>query len=179
MDIIAYGSDYGGSKMELDIRGLKNQKEGIIEAEFNQQLESDALKSLQAEFVSPPRVYIKAFRNGDLITVSGTVTVKLRLSCVRCLEPFTKIFNENFMVYYSSNPEEQDEEIKQLIGSKIDLEPLVLDSIILALPMKLLCGENCKGLCSICGQNLNERECGCERVDIDPRLADLKKLLDT
>jgi uncharacterized protein len=61
-------------------------------------------------------------------------------------------------------------------GKVIDLDPLVREQLVLALPAYTVCGEGCKGLCPVCGGNLNERECGCDRRVPDPRWAGLKNL---
>lgn len=61
-------------------------------------------------------------------------------------------------------------------GKTIDLDPIVREQVLLALPLYVVCKDDCKGLCSVCGQNLNERECGCERKRVDPRLAALKDI---
>ncbi|MDD2499121.1 MAG: DUF177 domain-containing protein, partial [Desulfitobacteriaceae bacterium] len=71
-----------------------------------------------------------------------------------------------------------EEEIYFYEGDKIDILPQVLQTILLELPMKVLCREDCKGLCPVCGTNLNIKECRCERESIDPRLAALKNLLN-
>jgi uncharacterized protein len=60
-------------------------------------------------------------------------------------------------------------------GKEIDLDPILREQILLALPGYPLCREGCKGLCPACGQNLNERECGCDRHVPDPRWAGLEK----
>jgi uncharacterized protein len=60
-------------------------------------------------------------------------------------------------------------------GKEIDLDPLVREQLLLALPEYPLCREDCRGLCSACGQNLNEKDCGCERHVPDPRWAALEK----
>lgn len=59
-------------------------------------------------------------------------------------------------------------------GKTIDLDPILREQVLLALPISVVCRDDCRGLCSMCGQNLNERECGCERKVLDPRLAALK-----
>jgi uncharacterized protein len=61
-------------------------------------------------------------------------------------------------------------------GRTIDLDPIVREQVLLALPVSVLCREDCKGLCAQCGQNLNEAECGCERKVVDPRLAVLRTI---
>jgi uncharacterized protein len=58
------------------------------------------------------------------------------------------------------------------------IDEIIVDNIILSLPIKTLCSETCKGLCPICGQNLNEGDCDCEIENIDPRLQKLKDFYD-
>ncbi len=71
-------------------------------------------------------------------------------------------------------PEDTEEEV--YTGKVIDLDPLVREQLLLALPAYPVCREDCKGLCPACGTNLNERECGCDRHVPDPRWAGLKNL---
>lgn len=61
-------------------------------------------------------------------------------------------------------------------GKTIDLDPIVREQVLLALPMNVVCGEDCKGLCPMCGQNRNEAQCVCEPTVVDPRLAALKNI---
>ena len=70
--------------------------------------------------------------------------------------------------------DDTDEEVFD--GKVIDLEPLVREQVLLSLPMNALCREDCKGLCAQCGQNLNEKACGCETKFVDPRFAALKNI---
>jgi uncharacterized protein len=66
-----------------------------------------------------------------------------------------------------------DEEVYK--GKEFDLDPILREQIVLAMPAYPVCKESCKGLCTVCGANLNERECGCERRVPDPRWAGLEK----
>ncbi|MBK7861493.1 MAG: DUF177 domain-containing protein [Archangiaceae bacterium] len=61
-------------------------------------------------------------------------------------------------------------------GKTIEVDPIVREQLLLALPVSVLCQDDCKGLCTVCGQDLNERECGCERKVVDIRLAKLKDI---
>jgi len=74
----------------------------------------------------------------------------------------------------SFSPDEVDEETYR--GKVIDLDPLVREQLLLALPRYPVCKDACKGLCPVCGQNLNEKDCGCDRHVPDPRWAGLEKL---
>jgi uncharacterized protein len=73
----------------------------------------------------------------------------------------------------SFEPEGADEEVYR--GKEIDLDPVLREQVVLAMPGYPVCKESCKGLCTVCGANLNERECGCVRRVPDPRWAGLEK----
>jgi len=70
------------------------------------------------------------------------------------------------------------EELPALTGEEIDLSGLVWEALALELPMKPVCSDECRGLCPVCGGNLNENDCGCRAEETDPRLLPLKKLLE-
>lgn len=70
--------------------------------------------------------------------------------------------------------DDADEEVFD--GKIIDLEPIIREQVLLALPMSAVCREECRGLCTQCGQNLNEKQCGCDTKFVDPRLAALKNI---
>ncbi|HTP25788.1 MAG TPA: DUF177 domain-containing protein [Anaeromyxobacteraceae bacterium] len=74
----------------------------------------------------------------------------------------------------SFEPEEAEEEAYS--GKVIDLDPLVREQLVLSLPSYPVCRPDCKGLCPVCGTDLNDNECGCDRMVPDPRWAGLKKL---
>jgi uncharacterized protein len=61
-------------------------------------------------------------------------------------------------------------------GKTIDLDPIIREQVLLALPMNAVCRDDCQGLCPQCGQNLNEKKCGCEPKVVDPRLSPLKNI---
>ena len=77
----------------------------------------------------------------------------------------------------SSIEGEESDTILLVPDMKLDLDELIYTEVMLSLPMKHLCSENCKGICSKCGKNLNEGKCDCPEKEIDPRLAALAELL--
>lgn len=104
-------------------------------------------------------------------------------TCDRCLEVFTKPLAGRYQLVYVSDERAQagieDEEV-QLIApdaNTIDLTEDVRQFILLALPQKMLCKEDCGGLCPVCGINRNHAPCECEVAETDPRWDGLKKLL--
>lgn len=88
-------------------------------------------------------------------------------------EPRSDDENNTGPVAGSFEPEQAEEEI--YTGKVIDLDPVVREQLLLALPGYPVCQDDCKGLCSVCGANLNDRDCGCDRHVPDPRWAGLEK----
>ena len=99
--------------------------------------------------------------------------------CDRCLTPYVKIYDvpvEHTLVTTLEN--EENDDYLLLEQYSLDLTDTVLADILLELPYKTLCREDCRGLCTLCGKNLNEGLCGCNHKSVDPRLAVLGQLLD-
>jgi len=125
--------------------------------------------------------------DGDAFKVTGTVATRLELECGRCLEPYVIPVTSAFELRYvpdDQNTGADEREIDEddlttayYRNNTLDLGQLMLEQFELALPMKPLCSDACKGLCPECGANLNTTLCGCTPKWEDPRLAALKGLL--
>lgn len=125
--------------------------------------------------------------DADAFTVTGRATTRLELNCSRCVEPFDIPIDASFELRYvpqSENTGDGEHEIAEddLVTAyyrdgMLDIIELLREQFQLALPMKPLCSDACRGLCPQCGVNLNRTECGCAPVWDDPRLAPLKSLL--
>ena len=125
---------------------------------------------------------------GDALRVVGPATTRLELDCGRCLESFEMPVDASFDLRYvphEHNTGEGEREIAEddlttafYREGALDITDLLREQFELALPMKPLCSEACRGLCPECGANLNRTECGCAPKWEDPRLAPLKGLLD-
>jgi uncharacterized protein len=103
----------------------------------------------------------------------------LQAECVRCLTGFSQALSVDFTELYAFNHKSVTE--SGLIvpeDGHIDLTPLLREYLLLDIPIKPLCSPDCKGLCPVCGENLNEIDCGHTQEEIDPRLSGLKSLLD-
>lgn len=121
---------------------------------------------------------------GEIKNIAGVVTIEaeiktvLEVFCDRCAEPSKLSFDIEMVHGLVSSLNEDDNDDYILIEDmKLDLQQLTLEDIYLALPSKFLCKEDCKGVCTKCGVNLNESSCNCKK-DIDPRLESLLGLLD-
>ncbi|MDR3589650.1 MAG: DUF177 domain-containing protein [Negativicutes bacterium] len=120
--------------------------------------------------------------DGLFLKVAGIITGVADTSCHRCLKSFQKpvevAFAENYRSEDSRDPDVPDDDYTYFGGEEIDITELIRETLLLAEPLKIVCDDNCKGLCLKCGADLNVAACGCDRETIDPRLASLKKLLD-
>jgi DUF177 domain-containing protein len=136
--------------------------------------------------VEPVRMHLDVAKTGERFRLSGHVQTVLELPCSRCLEPFSCAVDVPFdLVYHpqTSNVGEGEKEVEEedlstafYDDQKIDLTQLMREQFYLALPMKPLCGDGCRGLCPVCGTNLNRGTCDCNREWEDPRLAVLKNM---
>ena len=126
-------------------------------------------------------VVLNKFDNQIILDAESFIPVNL--ICDRCARDFQSEINSKFkMVYlFRSNADETENEKAELVylhpeTDKIELDEDVRDYAILAIPMKRLCSENCKGLCPKCGKNLNDGPCNCTDEIVDPRWEPILKM---
>lgn len=130
-------------------------------------------------FTTPIRVKGEASNKAGIVTVSYDCDFTMTLACDRCLTEFERTFDFSFKhTLVISAQSDSDEYISVGNETQLDLDELVIADIMLELPTKVLCDDDCKGLCSECGVNLNHKECTCVKSAVDPRLAILGTLLE-
>jgi uncharacterized protein len=126
-------------------------------------------------------------KSGQNVWVRGPVNAKLSLTCDRCLEAFICAVQADLdieLVPKGKGPdaaelELQSEELDQYYyeGEEIDLDPYVYEEVMLSIPIKNLCSESCKGMCPVCGKNLNLGECRCDKTGATVLSEKLKSFL--
>jgi uncharacterized protein len=122
------------------------------------------------------------------IRVLGDFSTELEVRCARCLEPVLKDVGGDFDLLYrplgvdagrdESSISEAETEIGYYSGEGIELDDVLREQILLALPLKTVCRDNCRGFCPSCGQDLNSGSCDCETHPPDPRWAALADIKD-
>lgn len=132
--------------------------------------------------VSEPVRATGTVRNtAGVLMMSGSISTCIHGICDRCASPFDREVSFPLdgvvLVTEMANEENEDEWVFPLEGDSADLDDIVRTVFVLNLDSKLLCREDCKGLCCRCGKNLNEGPCNCQK-EPDPRLAALKQLLE-
>ena len=122
---------------------------------------------------------LEAVMEGVLVT--GTARATLTGECARCLEPLADEIDVRFqeLFVYEDHAPDEDDEVSALEGDLIDLEPLLRDAVVLALPFQPLCRDDCPGLCTECGARLADDPDHAHEAAIDPRWAALAELETT
>ena len=120
--------------------------------------------------------------NNKQLLVSGATTLDVVIPCDRCLEDtvhtFDIVIDRTVALEDGKVITTEDEEITFLEGQWLDVDRLIYDEILVNWPTKVLCKDDCKGICSVCGQNLNQQDCGCDRQVIDPRMAKFQDIFN-
>ena len=131
--------------------------------------------------VSEPVVAEGLVRNtAGVLMMTGSIRTTIHGICDRCAAEFDRDIDfpiDVVLVTEFANEENEDEWVFPLEGDSADLDDIVRTVFVLNLDSKLLCKEDCKGLCYRCGTNLNEGPCNCQK-ELDPRFAALKQLLE-
>jgi len=141
-------------------------------------------------FDAPLQVEVRLRWVSGFVAASGLIRTSVGLSCSRCLADFSLPLSIPFEATYSEearSPEAEGEEAEVELtaeaidlfsfhGRQIDLAGAIEEQVLLALPLRPLCREDCKGLCPSCGADLNRGPCGCAQKPVDPRFAVLKGL---
>ena len=131
--------------------------------------------------VTEPVLASGAVRNtAGVLVMKGSIRTTIHGVCDRCASDFDQDMElpiDVVLVNELANEENEDEGVFPLDGDEADLDEIVRTIFVLNMDSKLLCSEDCKGLCFRCGKNLNHGMCDCKK-EIDPRLAALRQLLD-
>lgn len=132
-------------------------------------------------FCSPVRISGVFKNRSGLVTLKYRATAVLEYNCDRCGKETSKEIEYEFEHWLARELESGDENDDYILvpTGMIDMDELVMTDVTLEIPFQLLCREDCKGLCPMCGSDLNEKTCDCNQKQVDPRLEKLKMLLDS
>ena len=167
--------------MTIDVKPLLRGEVKTLELDYRLPMELPGVK-----FEEEARVF------GEITDRAGYMRLTLKLSvpfvaeCARCLDEVRGVFEEDFertVVTKGSVSEEQlDESVDEYAvlneNGELDVDEEVVETVHLTFPKKILCDEECEGLCPKCGKRKKEGDCGCVTKEIDPRWAVLKNILD-
>jgi uncharacterized protein len=130
---------------------------------------------------SPVQLDLRLEAVMDGVLVTGTATADLEGECARCLEPIEDSVTVDLQELYLYDPadgDDEDDDVSRLEGDLIDLEPVLRDAVVLALPFQPLCRDDCPGLCPDCGARLADDPDHGHDEPVDPRWAALSALVE-
>ncbi|MBJ6727620.1 YceD family protein [Geomesophilobacter sediminis] len=140
----------------------------------------------EARFIAPVNVAVQAYWEYDHLRAEGKVETRVALSCSRCLADFERDLSSEFTIFYTpggtmSGDEEVELSEEELIsvpftGDEVDMANEIFEQVMMEIPYKPLCTDDCKGLCPNCGADLNQGECGCDRRGVNLKMSALKDL---
>lgn len=160
--------------MRVDTSDIAKINGASLEIEFFETL--DDIETTDKAYIFDKPVSFK----GTVVNVKGTIMLKGSLKaeygtkCYRCLKAITGRMEIPIMERFAKNLKETDDEIYAYKGDEIDITRALTDNIILNLPMKQVCREDCKGLCVNCGLDLNKEQCDCKEEYTNPHFEVLK-----
>lgn len=162
--------------LKINIHQIKENKSGQVHGRFiidpselSLPLPKENWRTLTFDFTCT--------NGGELYILTGTLVSQISQQCCRCLAPIEVPIEVIVQEHYCRNCS-PTEDFHSFYGDEIPISEELRENVLLNLPLKPLCSSGCKGLCPQCGANLNKHLCDCQTVDLDPRLAVLKKLMN-
>lgn len=146
--------------MKIDIADAIQNEGEVYTVTYDGTLESIKFSGESFCFADGIHVDANYHFDGEGVMVIGNFSTDVQVTCARCLKAFLYPVDVQFAEYYKKQPEDG---MYTYDGDIIDLARMLQDNVVLNLPVRFLCKDDCKGLCSVCGKDLNEGECGCDK----------------
>jgi uncharacterized protein len=159
-------------------------KDKVVRIDAPIELEKFDYQGTSYEFHHKEPVNLTITNLGNrVVMIEGTTNISLTLFCSRCLKKLIypmELSIEKEVDFNLSEDERTEglDETNFIIGYNLDVDTLINDEILIGFPMKLLCSEDCKGLCKNCGVNLNEETCDCDTSVLDPRMSVIRDIFN-
>lgn len=163
--------------MLISLSEVMTTKDKVIKISASMEMDTFDFQGEAYHFANKEPVELTITHIGSkTVLIEGSTKVSLTLFCSRCLKEMIYPMNITISkeVDFNLSDEERAEgldETNYIIGYSLDVDTLIYDEILIGFPMKLLCSEDCKGLCLSCGTNLNEKTCDCDNFNYDPRMS--------
>ena len=164
--------------MVIDLSEIIRDIDAKINLDNDIEVESTEFMGEMFTFEKPMHIKGTITNNTKSLEFTGKVTGEMGVLCARCRKPLTVPVDFDISeVIMQDNGEEIDDDVLVISGEEIDIYDVIINSFLMNVEGKYLCNEDCKGLCSKCGADLNLGECGCDNDDIDPRWAKLAEIM--
>ncbi len=160
--------------MLIDLSELLSHEDKEIRLSYSLEMEEFTAGKMTypVSAIKPIELLFKGLGKKKIL-IESDMNIMLNIPCDRCLEEVEVELNIKTSKETDLDDRNVDEDEKEeyLSGTSFDVEKFVYGEILVNLPMKTVCSEDCKGFCNRCGTNLNHGECGCDTTELDPRMA--------
>lgn len=169
--------------MFIELSDILSVDDKEIDVPAELEMERFISKMGDYEIISKSPFYIHLKNMGKRrFSLSTAINIELNIPCDRCLTDVGYRMNINVNkdidMNESSGDEESDDEFFYIQDNTLDVEKFAYNEILVNLPMKVLCSENCKGICNRCGANLNSQTCNCDTTELDPRMSKIRDIFN-
>jgi uncharacterized protein len=163
--------------MILDLKKIFTEKTGTVSFDYDMDLSSTEVDNVHP-FVTPVKVQGSVTAKDGFALLTAETSFDFSVPCDRCTKQIDRHLHYSFThTLVRSLENEDDDRFIEVPDGQLDLDELMREDILLELPSKFLCKEDCKGICPKCGKNLNDGPCGCEPQNTDSRFEVLKNLI--
>ncbi|MDE6863717.1 MAG: DUF177 domain-containing protein [Eubacterium sp.] len=164
--------------MKINLINLLNGEQDSLSVDYTLDL-SNLIYSSYSPVKEPVSIRGRLYSKADVLYLDLEIEFRFCGVCDRCAEEIEKDFaiSINKIIVEELQNIDNDDDYIVVDNQLLDLDELVNEEVSLSLPSKILCSDDCKGLCPKCGTNLNVNKCDC-KGDVDPRMAALLQLLD-
>ena len=168
--------------MLINLSDVLSDQHKTVEETVRLEMEEIRMKSGTYPIISKETVHVTVEHiRGKELLITAETRLSVNIPCDRCLEDVKREFVLNCAkhVYVGLSDAELTEELDEsnfIDGYHLDVDKLLYGEILSNWPVKVLCREDCKGLCKVCGQNLNTGSCNCEEPGLDPRMSVVRDL---
>jgi uncharacterized protein len=152
------------SLYKVDIGGLlAGGRQRLV---LDQQVEIEPFEGVR--FLEPATMHLEMYSSGDVLEIAGTIDAKFHGECDRCLSDVDRVLHVDVDEQLDAGAEAQMDPLgtsNVLTGDRLDIHDLATQLVCSAIPLGLLCGPDCKGICSMCGENKNTGTCTCPATE--------------
>lgn len=170
--------------MLISLSEIMTTKDKVVNVQAPIEMEHFDYQGISYDFTRKDPVEL-TITNLDKKTVllEGSTNISLNIFCSRCLKELVYPMTINISREIDFNLTEEEradslDETNYIIGYNLDVDILIYDEILIGFPTKLLCSNNCKGICKHCGANLNEKTCDCDNTEYDPRMSVIRDIFN-
>ncbi len=170
--------------MIINLSEIMSIKGNVEHIQAPIELESFCMEGIEYPFASKSFADLTLTHIGERkVKVEGEAKLSLLIPCNRCLEEVETWFDLKISqdLDFKQGTDDRIEELDEknyINGYNLDVDLLVYNEILIDFPMKVLCDEDCKGICKVCGTNLNKSSCNCDTAVSDPRMSVIRDIFN-